>query len=388
MTFEPIIRHMTDQDAYKFSMGQAVMHQEHMGVRLGEQEVEYKFIDRNGGQCHPDLPSHIIDQAMSMADLSLSDNEAMFLRRLPFIRPSYIEWLSNFRYNPHQVTAGRDSEGRLILGIRGPWETAIFWEVPLLALVSELTYRLDGLEPDPKYRAASEQKARDLESNEVLFADFGTRRRFSFDVQRNVVDDLSKSDTFLGTSNVYLAMLADRLPIGTQAHEWYMALAALFGWRMATRIGLELWTSEYRGDLGIALTDTFTTRHFFQVFDMFFSKLFDGLRHDSGDPLEFAELAMYCYRRQKVDPRSKTLVFSDGLTTAKAIEIANALDGKVKTSFGIGTHFTNDVGVDPLNIVIKMVRCGGRPTVKLSDIDGKHTGDPQAIRECISALGI
>jgi nicotinate phosphoribosyltransferase len=190
--------------------------------------------------------------------------------------------------------------------------------------------------------------------------------------------------SFVGTSNVHFAMVNEVKPIGTHAHEWFMFHAAKYGFKMANELGLEDWVNVYRGDLGIALSDTYTTEVFFTQFDKKFAKLFDGVRHDSGSPIEFAQKTILHYERLGIDPRSKTIIFSDALNYDKVARIADYCRGRIGMSFGIGTNLTNDVGLKPMNIVIKMVEAfpeGGEwtPVVKLSDERGKYTGEPKMI---------
>jgi nicotinate phosphoribosyltransferase len=199
--------------------------------------------------------------------------------------------------------------------------------------------------------------------------------------------------TFVGTSNVYLARVHGTKPIGTHAHEWFMFHAARYGFKMANILALENWTNIYRGDLGIALSDTFTTDEFYEVFDKKFAKLFDGVRHDSGDPVAFAEKTIQHYKSLGIDPLSKTIIFSDSLDYQKVKTIAAYCQGKIGISFGIGTNFTNDVGLKPMNIVLKMTEAlpeseSWTPVVKLSDEPAKYTGDPQTIELAKTVLKI
>ncbi|MFA4978218.1 MAG: nicotinate phosphoribosyltransferase, partial [Sphingobacterium sp.] len=220
----------------------------------------------------------------------------------------------------------------------------------------------------------------------ITIADFGTRRRHSYEVHDMVVRTLKQygEKTFIGTSNVHLAMKYETKPIGTHAHEWFMFHAAKYGYKMANLLGLEHWSDVYRGDLGIALSDTYTTEVFFQQFDKKLTKLFDGVRHDSGDPLEFTDKVIAHYKKNGINPLSKTIIFSDGLDYEKVERIASYCEGKILHSFGVGTNFTNDVGLKPMNIVIKMTDAlpeddQWTPVIKLSDEPMKHTGDEDSI---------
>ena len=231
-----------------------------------------------------------------------------------------------------------------------------------------------------------------IQGSEIKVADFGTRRRRSYEIHRLVIENLH--DVLVGTSNVHLAEQFDITPIGTHAHEWFMFHGAKYGYQSATYKSLEKWSDTYRGSLGIALTDTYTTDVFLQDFDMYFAKLFDGVRHDSGDPIEFGEKIIEHYKSLGIDPMSKTIVFSDGLNVPKAVEITEHFRNKIKTSFGIGTNLTNDTGVIPLNMVIKLSGIYDRNSrkihaVKLSDNVGKNTSDSQeAIENCKFTLGL
>jgi nicotinate phosphoribosyltransferase len=258
-----------------------------------------------------------------------------------------------------------------------------------MALISELYFKMTSQKPCSRVdrEKNNKNKAMTFRMNGMHFADFGTRRRFSYEVQDEVISDFIgtfSKENFVGTSNVHLAHKHDIRPIGTHAHEWFSFHAAKFGYKTANAMAMEAWVNVFRGDLGIALPDTFTTDSFFRSFDRKFAKLYDGVRHDSGDPIEFAQKAMAHYESLGIDPKDKTIIFSDNLNVEKAIEIKNFCRGKIKCSFGIGTNFSNDVGVKPLNMVIKMTEAKPEgedwiPTIKLSDVEGKHTGDPKEI---------
>jgi len=233
-----------------------------------------------------------------------------------------------------------------------------------------------------------------LALNHIPYADFGTRRRFSQDSHQALISDLlnEENSTLIGTSNVDLARKFNIKPIGTLAHEWFMFHAVLHGYQMANPAGIDAWVNVYHGDLGIALTDTFTTELFLSTFDTLYAKLFDGVRQDSGDPILFVDKIIRHYEKHHIDPSSKTIVFSDSLDIDKAVAIHEYCKGKIKDSYGIGTNLTNDVGVIPLNIVIKLSKCRTTAdkewhnTIKLSDDRGKHTGDKEEIDYCINLL--
>jgi nicotinate phosphoribosyltransferase len=381
-----IIHSILDTDLYKLTMGQAVLH------RYDPLEVEYTFINRGQTKFPKHFAEALTDQVKHMAGLKLHPGEADYLNSSVFyyLKKGYVEWLSGYRFNPDEVLITQE-DGDLGIKIRGPWYRTIYWEVPLLATISELYYNMMGILPDNQWRDRAIKKAKIFNELNVKIAEFGTRRRYSRRVQEQVVGFLRQyacpsinGGVLNGTSNVDLAYRYRLTPIGTYAHEWVMAHSAMFGTRMANTMAMDAWEREFDASLGIALTDTYTTDGFLESFSAHYAKLFDGVRQDSGDPLIFADKIIEHYQRHRINPLHKTIVFSDALNTAKAVEINNYCRGKIPCSFGIGTHLTNDVGVTPLNMVIKLsavTLSNGRHlnVVKLSDDKGKITGDPKAV---------
>lgn len=380
-----------DNDFYKFTMQQGV-------VRLFPwAKAKYKFINR-GNHSFPDG----FDQALriavdQMAHLKLTKAEKKFLQvTCPYLDPVYLDFLEGYTYNPEEVHISQTGD-QIEVRIEGLWYRTILWEVPLMSLISELYYILKGLKriSNDEIIEKTRNKIENYRNLGVTVAEFGTRRRHSYQVHRLVVESLMKygNSSFIGTSNVHLAMMYKTKPIGTHAHEWFMFHAARYGFKMANATGLQHWVEVYRGDLGIALSDTYTTDVFFKQFDKMFSKLFDGVRHDSGDPLVFADKVINHYKSMGIDPLSKTIIFSDALNYNKVEHILNHCKGKIGMSFGIGTNLTNDVGIEPMNIVIKMTQALPKDdewieVVKLSDEDGKHTGDQLTIDLAKTILGI
>lgn len=394
---DPIIKSILDTDLYKLSMAQSILFGRFAGINYQDLDVEYLFINRGKTEfpkkfasTHYNDGNRLQEQIASLASLRLTDREYRWLRETcPYLKRSFLDFLRGFRFKPEQVQVEQNG-GDLKVRIVGPWYETVFYEVMLMAIISELYYAMQDMRPSPTTIQTIHEKAKLIRERKIPIADFGTRRRFSYAVQDEVVNIFSKEagPTFVGTSNVHLAMKYGVKAIGTHAHEFFMAHGAICGYPLANQHALNAWADEYKGDLGIALTDTFTTDVFFKQFDKRLSKLFDGVRQDSGSPLEFAEKAIAHYKRMGIDPMSKTIVFSDGLTIENAIVINDWCKGKIKCSFGIGTSLTNDTGHKPLNMVIKMVSCNDIPCVKLSDATGKHTGDPAAIENCKYALGI
>jgi nicotinate phosphoribosyltransferase len=385
-----MINSILDNDLYKLTMQQAVH------CQYPRAEAKYVFINRAQTVFPDGFAQALRAEIERMAALSLGDDELAYLQSsCYFLTPVYLDFLKHYRFDPGEVTA-RGVNGRLELTIEGPWFRTILWEVPLMAIISELYFSMTAQE---KLSRADRQrrnvdKARQLKEAGVKFADFGTRRRYSAANQQAVIEDILsvEGNTLIGTSNSYFAKQLGITPIGTHAHEWFMFHAAEHGYRQANKAAIEAWTATYQGNLGIALTDTFTTDAFLETFDSVKARLFDGVRQDSGDPYAFADQIVAHYKKLRINPLNKTIVFSDGLDTDKAIAISEYCAGKINASFGIGTHLSNDIGPQALNMVIKMSECrtsadrGWMPVVKLSDTEGKHTGAADEIDLCIRTI--
>lgn len=380
-----------DNDFYKFTMQQGVI------SLFPDAKVRYKFINR-GAHSFPDGFAEVLKEKIAeLAQLKLTREEKVFLEvTCPYLSPVYLDFLEGYRFNPAEVKISQSGD-QLEVHVEGLWYRTILWEVPIMSMICELYYLLSGAKPisDEEILLGAKQKIENYKKLGVTVAEFGTRRRYSYHVHRLVLDSLSKYGTgsFIGTSNVHLAMLYQVKPIGTHAHEWFMFHAAKYGFKMANSMGLENWVKTYRGDLGIALSDTYTNDVFFRAFDKMFSKLFDGVRHDSGDPLLFADKVIAHYQKMGIDPKTKTIIFSDGLNYEKVDRITEYCRGKIGMSFGIGTSLTNDAGPAPMNIVVKMTEAkvdhqDWLPVVKLSDEHGKYTGTEQMISLAKTILGI
>jgi nicotinate phosphoribosyltransferase len=386
-----MINTILDNDLYKFSMQNAVI------KLFPRAKVRYQFINRGKSNFPDGFSENLRKEIAKMGNLALTKEEKFFLQnKCYYFDPTYFDFLQGYRYDSSEVGVIQKG-GDLQVFIEGYWYRTILWEVPLMAMISELYFKMTGEEtfPEIKITEIVKQKAAQFNMLGVTVADFGTRRRYSLENQDRVVNILKTygRPSFIGTSNVYLAMKYDIIPVGTHAHEWFMFHAAKYGYKMANKLALENWVEVYGGDLGIALSDTFTTEVFFKSFNTKFAKLFDGVRQDSGDPINFAEKTIEHYNKLRIDPMSKTIVFSDALNPQTVEEIAKFCRNKIKMSFGIGTNLTNDVGVKPLNIVIKMIEAKSQnqdwePTIKLSDAPGKHTGNEESIQLCKGVLKI
>ncbi|HVA55581.1 MAG TPA: nicotinate phosphoribosyltransferase [Gammaproteobacteria bacterium] len=371
-----IIESLLDTDLYKFTMMQAVLHQ------FPSAEAEYRFQCRGPDVDLRPFASEIRDEIAHLCDLRLSDDELGWLRALRYISNDFIEFLRFFHLQERFIEVD-DAGEQLDITIHGPWLHTILFEVPVLAIVNQLYFRNSVWQPDlDEGRRRLTHKIAVIralpDAAEFALTEFGTRRRFSHDWQREVVATLAHElpDSLRGTSNLLWARVFKLTPIGTMAHEWMQA-AQVLGPRLALaqRFAFQSWANEYRGDLGIALSDNYGLDAFLHDFDLYFCKLFDGARQDSGDPCVWAERVIAHYRANRIDPHTKTLVFSDSLDIPRAIGIFERFKHATRVAFGVGTHLTNDLGYTPLNIVIKMVRCNGQPVAKLSDDPDKTLCD-------------
>ncbi len=377
-----IITSLLDTDLYKFTMMQVVLHQ------FPGAQVEYKFKCRNPGVQLAPFVDEIRSEIRSLCSLSFKDAELRYLRSLRFIKSDFVDFLGLFRLNEKYIQITPLPTGEIDITISGPWLHTILFEIPVLAIVNEVYFRNPQRVPDlMEGRRRVDTKIAQLQSEglqALKIADYGTRRRFSRAWHEEVLRVLSArlgtgpKGQFAGTSNVYYAQLLGLTPLGTMAHEYLQACQAL-GPRLRDSqvFAFESWAREYRGDLGIALSDVYGLNAFLRDFDLFFCKLFDGARHDSGDPFQWGERMIEHYARNRVDPKTKTLIFSDALTVPRTIELYQQFRGRCQLAFGVGTNLTNDLGYDPLQIVIKMTRCNGQPVAKLSDTPGKGMCDDE-----------
>lgn len=373
-----IITSLLDTDLYKFTMMQVVLHQ------FPGAQVEYRFKCRNPGVNLARYANEIRDEIRSLCGLQFQDAELAYLRSMRFIKSDFVDFLGLFRLNEKYITITPLPSDEIDITIRGPWLHTILFEIPVLAIVNEVYFRNTQPVPDfPEGRHRLDVKIAQLQGeglSALKIADYGTRRRFSRAWHEEVLRVLNSrlGHQFAGTSNVLAAMRLGITPLGTMAHEYLQACQAL-GPRLRDSqvFGFESWAKEYRGDLGIALSDVYGINAFLRDFDMYFCKLFDGARHDSGDPFAWGERLIEHYRNNRVDPGTKTLIFSDGLTIPRTIELYQQFRGRCLLAFGIGTNLTNDLGCEPLQIVIKMTRCNGQPVAKLSDSPNKNMCDDE-----------
>jgi len=369
-------------DLYKFTMMWAII------KNFPEAKVRYEFIDR-GNVEYPDGFAvelrKIVDKYRNKTISPQRKKE--FAQACPFLPAAFFDFLEGYRYDPSEVGIIQTGK-KLSIQIAGYWYRTCPWETTLMSDICELYYNMTGQSDDKVDIEGALQKTGQKASlfhlNSAQVADFGTRRAKSKEVHIDVVGEMTSSlmyKNFIGSSNVELALYNGIKVIGTYAHEWVSGIAAMFGYAHANRIAMDFWSQTYNGNLGIALTDTFTTDAFLADFDSKYANLFTGVRHDSGDPLTFTDKIIDHYKKLGIDPTTKTIVYSDGLNPEMVVKLQDYRMGEIRKSYGIGTNLTNDIdGVKPMNIVIKLLEINGMSAVKLSDSPTKHVGDEETIK--------
>lgn len=381
MKLKPIINSLLETDLYKFSMGQAIYHQ------FPDYKTTWTFKCRNTDvKFTAEMIEEIKEQIKAYCDLRFTEEELEYLDTIEWFKGSYIDFLRLWRprYEDFEITT--DADCGLAIDTRGTWLNTSMYEIPTLAIINEVYFRMaynyDSLLESFKRRLDEKyEKVRDGVYNLSVFSEFGLRRRLSAEAQELAVRKFTELKNekncpshFIGTSNVYLAKKCGVKPVGTMAHEWIMCVGqgnhkhnpAYSNW-----YALEAWVKEYGVLNGTALTDTITTDCFLKDFQLTYSTLFSGVRHDSGDPIEWGEKMLAHYAKLGIDGRTKTLLFSDSLDFERADKIYNHFKGRAKVAFGIGTYLANDTDEKALNIVMKTTACNGQDVAKISDVEGK-----------------
>ena len=378
---EMIITSLLDTDLYKFTMMQVVLHQ------FPAAQVQYTYKCRTPGVNLSPYLDEIRAEVDELCELRFTDAELDYLADMRFIKSDFVDFLRLFHL-PRRCIEITESAvpGEISIIVTGPWLHTTLFEIPVLAIINEVYFRNVSREPEwqegrRRLQAKMHLVLDDPQLKDFRVAEYGTRRRFSKAWHEEVVTTMrtQMGVHFAGTSNVLFAMQQGVKPLGTMGHEYLQACQALGPRLRDTQVfALDVWAKEYRGDLGIALSDVYGMDAFLRDFDMYFCKLFDGARHDSGDPFVWGERMIAHYQANRVDPRAKTLVFSDALTFPRAIELTRRFVGRCQVAFGIGTDLTNDLGHEPLQVVMKMTRCNGQPVAKVSDAPGKTMCDDPA----------
>lgn len=390
-----MIKSILDTDLYKFSVSWAYM------KLYPEAEMEFTFMDRGKEVYSEEFMKELEIKLGGLSILRLTDDEFEWaVKKLKYIPECYWEWLRGFRFNPKLIKSWLDEEGHLHITVKDKPYRSTLYEVPILSIVSELRNKFFG------YNANSETMLRILEDKinfanqeQLYFSEFGTRRRYSANTHEDIVKTLKEKCPIYctGTSNVYFAYKYNMTPQGTFPHEWIMFHAAIGGYKKANQRALEAWQSVYHGNLGIALIDTYTTKVFLSEFSMELALLFRGVRQDSGDEIEIGNMVIDRYIEHGIDPREKTIVFSNALDFKKYARIKRYFNGQIKVRAGIGTNLTCDTGIEgykPANIIMKPTKVRMSPrenwqdTLKISDDPGKHMGPEEEYRIACHQLGI
>jgi len=381
MKLNPIITSLLETDMYKFSMGQGIFHQ------FPSYMTTWTFKCRNKDvKFTKEMVEEIREQIKAYCGLRFEEDELSYLDNIKWIKGSYVNFLRVWQPRFEDFTITDDAECGLSIEARGTWLNTSMYEIPTLAIVNEVYFRMayDYDKLLESFKARLNDKFNKVQTGIYYldtFSEFGLRRRLSAEAQELAVekfshlnDTLQSPSTFIGTSNVYLAKKFGITPVGTMAHEWIMCVGQgdhKHNPAYSNYYALEAWIKEYGVLNGIALTDTITTDCFLRDFDLAKATLFSGVRHDSGDPYEWGEKLIEKYKELGIDPKTKTLLFSDSLNFEKADNICRHFRHDIKVAFGIGTYIANDTEVEPLNIVMKVTACNGQDVAKLSDVEGK-----------------
>lgn len=401
MTMKQIIKYFTDDDLYKFTMCCAVID------NFPRAQVKYSFTDRDDTVYPPGFAEKLMEQIAMLETVVITEEEISFMKRkCSYIPGWFYNYLKGYRFRREWVKAWQDDEGHLHVAFEGSWADTILLEVKVLAIISELYYMMTDqtgmFDYDAYYRKTYAKASRLLEAG-CVYSDFGTRRRASFEAEETVVRAMKDcynsrewKGRFIGTSNIYLAMKYDLIPVGTMAHEFVCAIGGMYGPQMANHIAMNSWRNTFRGALGTYLYDSYGWDIFSLNFSEDFANLFKGLRIDSGDNREQLMKIVGKYQSLGIDSRTKQVIFSNALDTDGAIEVQQYAKDYCQPSFGIGTHFTNDFdGVKPMNIVIKLVGVKitelwnyYNDTCKISEDVGKHTGKPEVIKRFMEAINM
>lgn len=378
-----IIQSLLDTDLYKFTIQQFIW------TLYSDVHVEYAFHNRDKSMKYTlEAYDILVNEIDKMSTLQLTSKEYRWLRDQGIFKEEYLDFLSDYKFDPRQIDMSFN-EGQLEIRIKGRWVDTVLWEVPLMALISEVYFKFVDREwiNDPAQQdTLAVKKAHILTASGCVFTDFGTRRRRNRITQDIIVYCMKEVSAFNGTSNPYFAMKYGVKVVGTMAHEVICGLTALESMNRPNKVTMEKWREVYGDKLSIFLPDTYGIDSFFKDFDAKKTAEWSGVRHDSGCPFEFAERVIAHYEYHKIDPMTKVIVFSDSLDVEKAIKLALACKYKIKCMFGIGTHFTNDFKKEDgtkskaMNMVIKLVKCNGQNVCKLSQNPEKAMGDPEAIR--------
>ena len=386
-----MILSLTDQDLYKFSTSYAYM------KLYPEAEGTFSFCDRNNTVFDVGFIETLDLELSKLCMLSLTLAEKQWcIKHIPYIPEVYWEWLKGFKFDYDKIYTWLDDEKHLHIEVTDYLYKVTLYEVPILAIVSELLTKQQGMVNVSETIDRLDSKINLANEHNLKFSEFGTRRRASSNLHNLIVERLKEKCPIncVGTSNVYFAMKYNMTPVGTFPHEWIMFHGAIWGYQEANYLGMRDWIRTYDGNLGIFLMDTYTSKVGLRNMSLKFAKLFDGVRCDSGDEYKIGNMVINRYKELGIDPTTKTIVFSNALDFSKYLDINNYFKGRIRVSAGIGTNLTNDTGFKPANIVMKLSKCRinknqeWRTCIKISDDLGKHLGDSKEFEIAKYQLGI
>lgn len=378
-----MIKSILDTDAYKFSMSNAYF------KLYPDAEGTFSFADRNKEKYDAKFLEMLSLEFAKLCSLQLTSQEYAYVSTIRFLATNYVDWLRGFKFELDKISFWLDEDDHLHIEVTDKMYKVTLYEVPILAIVAECRNKWLGVTIDEaKVISILDKKIDFANEHQLYYSEFGTRRRGSASSHEAIVKRLKERCPIycVGTSNVYLAMKYNMTPIGTCAHEWIMFHAGIGGFKTANFDALNAWIEVFKGDLGLALIDTYSTASFLHTLTLQQAKLLDGFRQDSGDEYKVGNMIIDKLKSMRIDPTSKTIVFSNALTFDKYADVAKYFKGRIKVSAGIGTNITCDLGVDgykPANIVMKLSKCRYSPrdfwenVIKISDDIGKHMGNEE-----------
>jgi nicotinate phosphoribosyltransferase len=373
-----IIKSLLSQDLYKFTMLN-VFHRQ-----FPDAEAKYRFKCRNKDVDLLPCMDEINQAFDDLCNLRFTQDELNYLSSFPFFNQHFINFLEDFQLKRRYINVG-EKDGKLDICADGPLINVMMFEIFVLKIVHDVYTRKFT------FSAGAENIGRNnLIRKIALFhnfvketgitpqiIDFGGRRAFTVDWHEFVLKNFKRADVIVGTSDVELAFRHNLKCIGTFAHEYTQLFQAFVHPMDSQSQALQTWYDTYEGKLGIALSDTLGDKKFLIDFDPYFANVYQGVRHDSGDPVIWGDMMIHHYRALDIDPMTKTLVFSDGLDMPKVFELAKYFDGKINVTFGVGTNLTNDCGVPALQNVMKLIEVDGHPVAKISNNPDKAMCEDQ-----------
>lgn len=387
MKLNQIMTSLLDQDLYKFNMGQVLLNQ------FSDADVVWAYKNRDAAtrKFTKEMVEEIREQVKAFCNLKFTKEDIKYLgTQCPWLSKAYLSFLAIYQPQFEWYHIDLTEDGQLDLTISGPQYLTTYCETPTMAIISETWFKM-ALTPAEYKNAMNELYKRAEAKIENLvnaewelgpFSDFGTRRRFSKESFEKIIEMFCNArsafcggSVFVGTSNVEMARKFKVKPVGTMAHELIQTIGQGYPERnpaYSNKFVMDAWHKEFGTENGIYLTDCIGTDVFLKDFDKVQAKLFDGVRHDSGDPVEWGEKMIKHYENLGIQPKTKTLLFSDSLDFDKANMLRGVFSDRINVAFGIGTYIVADTNVKAMNQVLKVIEVNGKPVAKLSDVEGKN----------------